>query len=112
MIQVGQKLLVYKTDRRYRDNPPREVTVEKIGRKYATIDHGRRVNLETMFIDCGHFTPDERCYLSAEDRQNELDLEAAWHRLSDAVRRRHRSPTSNIDSIRQAAVLLNLPEAE
>jgi hypothetical protein len=90
------------------DRDPSEVTVIKIGRKWAEIDHGRRISIETMWVDHGQYTSSERCYASIEERQNERALEREWDAFRKAIGNLWHSPTTNIDSIRQAGALLGV----
>lgn len=41
----------------------REVTVLKVGRKWAELDNGERIDLETLISDGGRYAPNGRCYL-------------------------------------------------
>lgn len=114
MLEVGQKLYKYATDKRHGKNDPVEVTVQKVGRKWAIIDHGRRVDMDTLYVDCAPYTSDARCYRSVEERENEVALQRAWGDLRQSVDRQWSSPTSNIEAIYQAASLLGfaLPGAK
>ena len=109
-LEIGQTLYLYQTDARYRDRAPRIVTVKKIGRKWATIDHGEKVDIETLTLDAGQFTPSERCYLSIEQRENERRLNATWDNFRRSADRSWSTPTSNVESIREAAALLGFPD--
>ena len=54
-FNVGQTLYYV---RDYR--PGRLVTIEKVGRKWLTIDIGIRVDKETLYVDSGCYAPGDR----------------------------------------------------
>jgi hypothetical protein len=66
-------------DRRRGD--PYFVTVHKVGRKWAEIDSGRRVDLKTLAVDGGEYSSPADCYLSREEYEAEVRRNELFHRL-------------------------------
>lgn len=46
---------------------PKFVTVTKVGRKWATIDDRHRVDLKTLEVESGGYSPWAKCWLRKED---------------------------------------------
>lgn len=82
MLQVGQKLWLVPTNR---GGNAREVTVQAIGRKWAQMEHGLRVNMSTLAVDGGQYTSPGQCYLSETDYNDLRALHAAWTTLRDQM---------------------------
>ena len=103
-LKVGQELW-YAPPRGW--GQPRIVTVEKVGRKWARLDNGRRIDVTNLYADCS--VPGfGRCYLSEADVLREEQLWAAWRALRDALSRRPFDRGISLDAIRQAAALLGM----
>lgn len=68
------------------------VRVNKIGRRWATLDNRGRVDLETLIADGGNFISPGRCWLSEGHWQAEQRRRAAWRELFDFIYRCHRPP--------------------
>lgn len=88
--------------------PGRLVTIEKIGRKWLTIDRGRRVDKETLYIDSGGYAPQGRCWLSEEDYNQYTALHKTWQTFRDrVVECRYRGPDGmTVEKINQASAIL------
>lgn len=81
-LQVGQKLYFVHADPR-RGTEGEEMTVTKIGRKWADTAHARgyawhKINMETLSADGGQYSPPGRAYLSKTDHEEETRLQDAW----------------------------------
>lgn len=87
-IQAGQKLWCVVDFRHGRNiNPPsqNEVVVRKVGRKYADLDSGERLILDTMTLDGGQYTSPGKCYLSKEAYDSAEGATLAWRHLKNAM---------------------------
>lgn len=83
MIHEGQKLWMVHGDSRRSSS--QEVTVTKIGRKWATIDFLRyRIDVDTLIIDGGKHQSPGRCYVDRVAYEAERDTRNEW---TDLVRR-------------------------
>jgi hypothetical protein len=85
-----------------------EVKITKVGRSWLTLDNGQRAEIETLIVDGGHYFSSQKLYLDREQFDAEMALDQAWRELRRAVDRHIRTPTTNIEAIREAAALLNL----
>lgn len=87
-LQVGQKLLSV-VDFRHgrRIDPPQqsEVAVTKVGRKYADLNSGDRLILDTMTIDGGQYTSPGKCYLSKDVYDASEGATLAWRNLKNSM---------------------------
>ena len=84
MLTVGKKLIFMPSERR-RDVGPVEVTVEKVGRKWATISNHQRIGVDDLVADGGQYSSPGRCYLSRVEYEAETRAEAAWRSLCKAI---------------------------
>lgn len=108
MLQVGQTLWFVPRVRHL--GQPQEVTVAKVGRKWAELDGRRgRIAVETLAMDGGEYASPGRCYLSREAWESEVALREVWRAFQRQVERRG-SPPEGVteDTIRQAVTLLRL----
>lgn len=106
-LQPGQKLWFVYSDRR--QGQGREVTVEKIGRKWATLTDGDRVSIESLDMDGGQYSSPGRCYLSREEWARSEEVRLAWVRFSDSVHSRYAPPTGvTAEAIRSVSMILKL----
>lgn len=109
-LQVGQKLWFVPNDRR--SCAPYEVTVEKIGRKWASIGRRGRINLETLAVDGGGYSSPGQCYEDRAVYEAKVALQAAWSSFQNKVRHQWRVPDGvTMDTIRVADSAL-FPSAE
>lgn len=86
-----------------------EVTIEKIGRRWATLaPHWcGRIDITTLAVGGGQYTSPAQCYLSEgayTKWRTDLELWFLFRRLLD----RTTMPQGGADAIRQAAALLGL----
>lgn len=86
----------------------REVTVNWIGRKWAAIDHGERVDIKSMAVDGGQYSSPGRCYLSEAHYIAETARACTWHRLAQAVYRGRVPDHVTEAAINKAAELLGI----
>ena len=109
-LTVGQTLYWVPSDLRW--GKPKNVQVEKIGRRWAALSTGRRIDVETMWADGGEFSSPGMCWMSKEAYEAHHARALAWGRLATALR--NLSPPAGVtaDDIAAARKLLRLdPEA-
>jgi len=87
-----------------------EVTVTKVGRKWAHLDNFERIDTKTLVSD-GVAWPNGRCYLSQAEHQAELALSLAWQKLCFDLKHRSQPTGVTLESIAAARVLLGLDAA-
>lgn len=110
-LEVGQKLwFVYNTYsyRRLERAEGSEVVVEKIGRNWAHLSDGHRINKESMVADGGKHSSPGRCYLSKEHYDAEIQLIRAWREFAQRVPMYGVPKGVTIEDIKAAAALLKL----
>ncbi len=107
-IQVGQKL--WRVASRRRGGNGFEVTVSKVGRKWAELDGYAtgRIDLETLCVDGGNYMSPATCYLSRESYEAECTLRAANAEFK--VRMSEYNNLFSLEQIRAAEKIL-WPEA-
>lgn len=110
-LTVGQTLW-YVPHQRYESGRDRgtEVTVIKVGRKWADLNRGiPRISIQTMQADGGQYSSPGRCYLSRDEWLAEITLNAIWRDFASRIG--GQSPPDGVteDAIRQAAELLHIP---
>jgi hypothetical protein len=106
-LSVGQVLWLVPYDKRMGN--PHEVTVTKVGRKWAEIDERHvRVNIETMAAKCGDYSRGT-CYVDRVAWEREQERQATWDKFHGAIRNSYRAPNGvTADQIREAAKTLNI----
>lgn len=93
---------------------PREVTITKIGRKWAQLsgNHGR-MDIKSYWIDGGQDTSPGRCWISKEVYEAELSRQKAWIVLYEMVWPKYRAPDGiSTDAINSMIELLSRMKAE
>lgn len=88
-LTVGQTLWYVPSGRH---GNPHEITVEKVGRKWATCSRFLRIDMETLAADGGNYSSPGSCYLSKADHDAEVALEETWKRFRDLVDRQWHCP--------------------
>lgn len=79
-LVVGQTLLYVPND--LRRSEPREVTVTKIGRKWADISGGyNRISITTLDVDGYGYSSPGKCWRSREAYESHKKLCEAWSEL-------------------------------
>lgn len=116
-LTVGQKLWFVREDNwaPSRNEPfekARELTVERLGRKWAYCGV-HRVHRQTLIVDGEGYGSPGRCYLSREHYEAEKAADSAWNELHVQTRRSRPGNGPTAEAIRQAAALLGveLPDA-
>lgn len=95
--RVGQTVYVEAEDYGRRRGEPRliEATIEKIGRKWATIRHGyyeRRFHAASGYLDGGGYVSDNRVWTSREQHAAWREAVTEWEKLAERVRRSREPP--------------------
>jgi len=88
---------------------PREVTVTKVGRKWAQLDNRERIDLETLVADGGGFSAPGCCYLSQEHHEGVMALHKAWDGLKRDLEYKSVPTGVTAADIAAARQLLGLP---
>jgi hypothetical protein len=83
-LSVGQKLWFVPSGRR---GDPKEVTILKIGRKYADIGNGSRVDVKTLHVDGRNYSSPGTCFLSRDAHETEVATAKAWDELKQLFNR-------------------------
>jgi hypothetical protein len=82
-LTVGQSLWWVPSDRRdFRQ--ARAATVEKIGRKWATLSNGHRIGLSDWIADGAGYSPPGKAWASEQSWRDQVELRAFW---ADTFRR-------------------------
>ncbi len=109
-LEVGQKLWFVPNSRR---GNPKEVTVEKVGRRWATLDISERVDVNTLEVDAGEFTTWATCYLSEEDHRKIVELSVAWSDFAQELRSMYSRPKSvTLEDIVKCREILGMKKQE
>jgi hypothetical protein len=109
MLEVGQTLWFVPSDTRW--NREREMTVKKVGRKWAKTDERTRVDIKTLMVCGGNYSSPGRCYLSRDEWESEKARKAAWSDLRRCIDRSWHIPAGvSLDHIKQAMALLGFEE--
>jgi hypothetical protein len=110
-LSVGQKLWFVPYE--HRRNPPHDVTVTKVGRKWATLDNGHRIDVETWQADGGDCSSPGKCYPDRAAWENEQDRQAAWNVLRRAVGDTWRPPAGvTVEGVVEAMRLLGIGQGD
>ncbi len=104
MLQAGQKLFFVNTQRH--NNPKGcEAIVTKVGRKWAELNIGYKINIGTLWADGGQYASPGRAWLSEDDYDREQRRIAEWQDLKSRLS--HLPPDGiNIETIRKIRELL------
>jgi hypothetical protein len=106
-LTVGQELL-FVSGRRY--IATQTVTIKTIGRCWAKLSNGYRIDIDTLDVDGGPgFNSPGRCWLSQHDYEQHTACAKAWDELKKFVRDRWAIPPGiSLDGIMQAQALLGM----
>lgn len=88
-LSLGQTLWYVPSSRR---GTPHEAKIQGLGRKWATLDNGERINISTLLADGGQYFSPGRCYLSKEAYEAELAVCKAWNEFRNTVSRCYSPP--------------------
>lgn len=106
-LQEGQKLWwVYSSNRR---GQPREVTVTKVGRKWAQLDNNCRIDIETLLADGGDYMSPGCCYLSKDIYDSGVALQKAWSEMKRDIQYASTPEGVTVVDIQAARTLLRMP---
>lgn len=103
----GQTLVYVPNDARH--HKPTEVTVERVGRKWAYLAGNMgRVN-DDLNMDGGGYSSPGRCYGSWSEYEETTVLHQTWNAFWQLIRDRHRIPEGvTLEGIAQARAALGL----
>jgi hypothetical protein len=105
-LKVGQKLWFNSSVRYYTS---REVTVTKVGRRWAYISANRlRIDKETLVVDGDGYSSPGRCYLSRDEHEAEVAVRAAWRDLQHKVSHCNLPPGVTVERIMQVCEFLGI----
>jgi hypothetical protein len=108
-VKVGDVLWYQPSDTRYKGH---EITVTKVGRKYAYFEHNSRFSLDKGIHDCPGYSPLGRVYADRTIREAEAALASAWLSLRKDFDCRWKPPEGvTTEAIQQARALLGLDQA-
>ena len=105
MFEVGQKLWFVWSERRIGE--PREVTVEKVGRVWATLDNHRRCDA-TGKVDGGQYQSPGHCYVSREVYELEQSRLNAWWKFKRGLEHKQMPESLTIEALAQIATSLEI----
>lgn len=106
-LSIGQKLWWVPHQRKWQQ--PKEVTVLKVGRKWAQLDNNERIDLETFIADAGQYSSPGRCYLSQEEYEAKVTIGSAWSNLKRSIDYKSPPDGVTVEDIEAARQLLRLP---
>jgi hypothetical protein len=111
-LNVGQTLVFVPSG--FRRGQPTEVTVTKIGRKWADIEgtfYTDRIEIDTLHADGGKYSSPGRCYLSREEYETEKATGDAWWAFSRTIDGEHSAPEGvTAETIQNVVKQLGLEE--
>ena len=84
-----------------------EYTIEKIGRKWATLNRGYRCDLSTLMLDRGGYSP-KQLYVNRSKFEGEQALRLAWWEFSRRLPSTTPPKGVTLETIAQAEVLLGI----
>ena len=106
-LAEGQKL--WWVPNRSRFAQQKEVTVTKVGRKWAQLDNNERIDIETLVADAGQYSPNGHCYVSRESYEESVALSNAWSNMKRDLQYGASPDGVTIEDIEKARQLLKLP---
>ena len=105
-LKVGQKL--WWVPRYNRTQPQHEVTVTKVGRKWAQLDNHYRISLETFKADGGGYAPPGTCYPSKAHFDAITELNVAWNHFIGDLRNMRLPDGVTVEDVEAARKLLRM----
>lgn len=106
-LKVGQKLWWVYSFNRFGNS--RYVTVTKVGRKWAQLDNGCRINNDTLCAERGEYMSPGRCYLSKDIYDAEVALKKAWSGMKRDIQYASIQEGVTVVDIEAARKLLRMP---
>lgn len=105
-LKVGQELVYVPSDSR---RPIQRVTIEKIGRKWATLSkHYGRIDLATLQVDGGDYSSPGRCWVSEEAHTQFVAATKEWREFCQLIWGYSPPASLTADKIREARKILGL----
>ena len=108
-LTEGQKL--WWVPQRHRHEQQREVSVIKVGRKWAQLDNNERIDIDTLIADGGQYSPSGCCYLSREIYEQKAALDQAWGKLKRDLQYGIKPDSVTIADVEEARKLLGIADA-
>ena len=105
-LSVGQQLFWEPTNS-HREST-RMVVVTRVGRKWATLDNGERVDLDTLWADGGQYSSPGRCWPSEQAYRVALEADQIWMAFKRSIQLQGRNGAVTAQDIRRAAAILYL----
>lgn len=105
-LTVGQKLWFVSNHRGFRDQ--REVTVLRVGRKWADIGRRLRIDVESLIVDGGDYSSPGRCYTSKEEYERIRNRALAWNKFTRDIHNKNIPDSVTTEDIFEAARLLGI----
>jgi len=105
MFEVGQKLWFVRSEKR--SGQPQEVTVEKVGRVWATLDFHMRCDSSGR-VDGGQYSSPGHCYVSREVYELEQSRLNAWWKFKRDLERKQMPETLTVEALAQIAASLEI----
>jgi len=92
-----------------RRHPPCDVVVNKVGRGWAELSNGHRINIQTLAADGRGYSAPGYCYASQEIYEAEMARYGLWRQLTSELSRTYTPPKSvDAAAIRAAAKQLGI----
>lgn len=104
-IKVGDTLWYVKRRNGYNDEC--EVTVIKVGRKWATISTNERMDLESMSVEAPYYAGHTQCYTTKQDYANEQEAKEKWEIIRGKIEFTY-SPALSLASVNKIMELLGI----
>lgn len=105
---VGQ-VLYFVGSNSHHNKEGRDVTVTRVGRKWATLDNGYRISVDSWRADGNGYQSPGRCYVNRDAHWHETKRVEGWNALHTRIRNQHSIPDGvTTEQIEQASVLLGL----
>jgi hypothetical protein len=104
MFEVGQKLWFVRS---YRAGGPQEVTVEKVGRRWATLNIRLRCDASGC-VDGGQYSSPGHCYVSREAYELKMFRIGAWQGFKRSLERATMPDHLTTDELTQIAEQLGI----
>lgn len=107
-LKVGQELYWTTTVNRSRyGGNDCWVTIEKVGRKWAHLINGHRIELENLIADGGGYSSPGRCYMTREEVVEERKVNKLWQKIKNDTRYLQ-SPDCSYEDLCKITALLKL----
>ena len=105
MFEVGQKMWFVRSEKRRGE--PREVTVEKSGRVWATLSNGMRCD-KSGCVDGGQYNSPGHCYVSREAYEFDQSRLTAWRKFKCGLEHKKMPAALTIEALAQIAASLEI----